>query len=179
MPKPPIVDTASPPPQTAETWAEVRAHEHVMRYRRSGTGRAILLLHAGESPDQPPFWPELLAVLDARFRVIAPQAPTPGMNVVGWLADFLEGLGLAGVAMLAANEFCTPAIELALLDADQIARVVLVPGGSGDTAGLSGSLATATRGTTVPLLVAHRSLPAEDAVPLVMRFLDGCSPVPP
>ena len=173
MPKPPVIDIA----HTAEMWAEVRAHEHVMRYRRSGTGEAVLLLHDGEADE--PFWPELLTVLDTHFRVIIPQAPAPGVDMVGWLGDFLEGLGLTDVALLVANELSTRAIELALLDADQIGRVVLVPSGQGDGAGLSGSLATATRRTTVPLLLVRRGLPAAEAVPLIARFLEGGSPTTP
>jgi hypothetical protein len=173
MPKPPVIDIA----HTAEMWAEVRAHEHVMRYRRSGTGRAVLLLHDGQGGE--PFWPELPPALDGRFRVIVPQTPALDVDIVGWLADFLEGLGLTDVGILVADELCTQAIELTLLDADQIGRIVLVPRGRGDAPGLTGSLATAARRTTVPLLVVRRGLPAEEALPVIGRFLDGGSPAPP
>jgi len=50
--------------------AEVRAHDLVMRYQRSGVGRPLLLLRASASPDA--LWPELEEQLVARFRVFTP-----------------------------------------------------------------------------------------------------------
>ena len=159
------------PARHETTWSEVRAHDHVMRYRRSGAGPAVLLLHPGEASDA--LWPELLHVLSSSFRIILPDLPDDADDVATWLADFLEGLGFAHVAVLAAAGFCLPALELALLDADQIARVVLVPGGRAEETGLDGALATGSRDTEVPLLVVRRGLPAGEALPLVTRFLAG------
>ena len=167
MPKLPA--SAARPP---ETWAEIHAHDHVMRYRRSGLGRAVLvLLHSADGPE--PLWPELVDALADRFRLIVPELPAAGADVAVWLTDFLEGLGTAGVVVIAADPFCIPALELALLDADQVARMVLVPGGQAEETGLDGALATTTRGASVPLLVVRRGLPAGEALPLVTCFLAG------
>lgn len=164
MPIPP--DAAALPP---ETWAEVRARDHVMRYRRSGAGPAVLLLCSADGPE--PLWPELLQLLATRSRLIVPEVPAAGADVASWLTDFLEGLGTARVAVVAAAPFCLPALELALLDRDQVARLVLVPGGGAEETGLGGVLTTATRPAPVPLLMVRRGLPAAEAMPLVMRFL--------
>ncbi len=171
MPKLPAF-AARPP----ETWAEVRAHDHVMRYRRSGVGRAVLVLRSADEPE--PLWPELADALAARFRVIIPEMPAAA-DVAAWLTDFLEGLGTASVAVVAAEPFCIPALELALLDADQVARLVLVPGGQAEETGLDGALATTTRGASMPLLVVRRGLSAGEALPLVMCFLTGTVMPPP
>ena len=159
------------PARHEPTWAEVRAHDHVMRYRRSGAGPAVLLLHAGEASDA--LWPELLHVLSSSFRVIVPDLPDDADDVAAWLADFLEGLGFARVAVLAAADLCLPALELALLDADQVSRVLLVPDGPAGETGLDAALATGARGADVPLLVVRRGLSAGEALPLVARFLAG------
>src|SRR6059058_4165774 len=101
------------PDRPQSSWSEVRAHDHVMRYRRSGVGPAVLLLHPGEESGA--LWPELLHVLSSSFRVIVPDLPDDADDTAAWLADFLEGLGFARVAVLAADGFCLPALELALL----------------------------------------------------------------
>jgi len=158
------------PDRFETTWSEVRAHDHVMRYRRSGVGPAVLLLHPGEASGA--LWPELLHVLSSSFRVIVPDLPEDAAAAT-WLADFLEGLGVARVAVLAADGFCLPALELALLDADQVSRVLLVPDGRAEETGLDGALAARSGGADVPLLVVRRGLPADDALPLVTHFLAG------
>ncbi len=165
MPNPSLA-AALPP---LDSWAEVRAHDHVMRYRRSGAGRAVLVLRSGDGPE--PLWPELVDALAARFRLIVPELPSAGADVAAWLTDFLEGLGTPGVAVVAADPFCIPALELALLDTDQVARMVLVPGGQVEETGLDGALATTARGASVPLLVVRRGLPAGEALLLVTCFL--------
>jgi len=159
------------PVRDETTWSEVRAHDHVMRYRRSGVGPAVLLLHPGEESGA--LWPELLHVLSSSFRVIVPDLPDDAGDAAAWLADLLEGLGFARVSVLAADGFCLPALELALLDADQVERVVLVPDGHAGETGLDGALQTGARGPDVPLLVVRRGLPADEALPLVTRFLAG------
>ena len=167
------------PARPADAWAEVRAHDQVMRYRRSGAGRAVLVLgapHGGNGANgihgangAGQLWPELPDALAARFRLIVPELPTAGADAA-WLADFLEGLGTPGVAVVAAEPFCTPALELACRDADQIARVVLVPL---TEAGGEWVLGTSARAAGVALLVVARELAAGEALPLVARFLAG------
>jgi pimeloyl-ACP methyl ester carboxylesterase len=167
MPNP----SAARPP---ESWAEVRAHDHVMRYHRSGVGPPILVLRTNVSADgAEPLWPELLAALAFHYRLIVPDVPATGEDVAAWLTDFLEGLGLAGIAVIAADRFCIAALELALLGLDQVARVVLVADGRAGEAGLDGALATTTPAASVPLLVVGRGLSAGEALPLVTRFLAG------
>ena len=183
MPNAPSPPTTPSIPNPAESWAEVRAHDHVTRYRRLGTGRAVLLLGAardgatdrGVPDEEPPLWPELSGAIAARFRLIVPEMPaaTACADVAVWLADFLEGLGTSGVSVVATDRLCMPALELALRDAEQVARVVLVARGRAEEPGLGGRLATATRQAVVPLLVVRRALPAAEALPLVTRFLAG------
>jgi hypothetical protein len=156
----------------AESWAEVRARDHVVRYRRSGLGRAVLVLVPPDHAD--PIWPELLDALAATFRLIVPEPPAAEPDAAAWLATFLEGLGASNVGILAAGCFCIPALESALAEADQIARIVLVPGGAGGgRPAANGVLETAIRDVGVPLLVVRRAQPADEVVPLVTEFLRG------
>jgi hypothetical protein len=164
------VDTA----HAAESWAEVRARDQVMRYRRVGVGRSVVLLLRSCEPAEP-LWRELLEALSVDFRLIVPEQPAPGADVAGWLAGFLEGLGMSNVAVLAADRFCLPAVELALVQGDQLARIVLVPDGA-DASGRGpccGKLETALGQAALPLLVVHRGHPASEIVPLVTGFLRG------
>ena len=150
--------------------AEVRAHDLVMRYQRSGVGRPLLLLRASASPDA--LWPELEEQLVARFRVFTPELPPDCEDVAAWVKDFLEGVGLDRVLVVAADPCCLSALELALLGAPQIERLVLVPGGLAGETGLDGTLATAYAGMSVPLLVVRRGLPPAEALPLLRQFLE-------
>ena len=91
--------------------------------------------------------------------------------MAAWVADFLEGLGLDRVAVLAAEPCCLSALELALLNAGQVERLVLVPAGAVGETGLDGTLATTLAGVSVPLIVVRRGLrrrgraPPVEAVP--------------
>ena len=153
----------------AGTLAEVRAHDQVMRYHRAGAGRPLVLLRAAAAPDA--LWPELEAQLIGRFRVFTPELPPDCDDVAAWVKDFLEGVGLDRVPLIAADPYCLSALELALLGADQIERLVLVPGGLAGETGLDGTLATAYAGVSVPLLVVRRGVPAAEALPLLSQFL--------
>ena len=153
----------------AETLAEVRAHDQVMRYRRAGAGRPLVVLRGVDDTDA--LWPELDAELVSRFRVVTPELPAECEDVAAWVADFLEGLGLDRVAVLAAEPCCLSALELALLHAGQVERLVLVPAGAVGETGLDGTLATTLAGVSVPLIVVRRGLPAAVALPLLRQFL--------
>ncbi|HEV7993727.1 MAG TPA: hypothetical protein VGP25_18010 [Gemmatimonadaceae bacterium] len=159
----------NPPPSTS--LAEVRAHDQVMRYRRAGAGRPIVVLRS--APDSEPLWPELEEWLAGAFRVITPEIPRSGADVARWLGDFLEGVGLEHVTLVATEGYCLPALELALLGADQIERLVLVPAGYADETGLAGTLATSLAGVAVPLLVVRRGLSAIEALPLLRHFMQS------
>ncbi|HVJ30385.1 MAG TPA: hypothetical protein VNA66_08785, partial [Gammaproteobacteria bacterium] len=90
------------PARGGEHWAEVRAHDQVMRYRRSGAGRALLLLRSAERADS--LWPELLEALASHFRLIVPDVPAHAGSAADWLVDFLEGIGMPGMGIVAADE---------------------------------------------------------------------------
>ena len=135
-----------------------------MRYRRSGAGRVVIVL--GPLGGEP--WPGLGDALAARFRVIEPDIPARAD--LAWLASFLEGLGMRGLSVIAADPWCVPLLQVANDDVERFARVVLVPDGDCDSAQ---SHRDAIAGSNVPLLVAPRSLPAADALIDVALFLDG------
>jgi pimeloyl-ACP methyl ester carboxylesterase len=159
--------TASPHP--TDSFAEVRAHDQVMRYRRAGAGRPLLVLRS--SLEAHPLWAELDAALVGAFRVLTPDLPLAGVDLAMWMRDFLEGVGLERVAVIADDALCITALEMVLLNAEQVERMVLVPAGTASETGLDGTLATSLAGVAVPLLVVRRGLSAREAVPLLMRFL--------
>jgi hypothetical protein len=161
----------------AESWAEVRTHGQVVRYQRAGAGPAVVLLRAASSPDA--LWREVTDALARCHRLIVPEAPAANGDGAGWITDFLEGLGLADVALIATDPFCIPALELALLGSEQISRVVLVPTGEVGETGLAGSLAASGYEVPIGLLVVRRGLAADEAVPLVAGFLRGDGVAPP
>ena len=154
------------PPQS-DSWAEVRAHDRVVRYRRIGTGRPVLALY---SPGDP-LWPELLQTLGAGYRLIVPQPPGAGADITPWLAGFLEGLGLSSVRILAADSFSIPALELALLDTAGISRMVLLAEGPAAPDAPRGFLRSAVGRTSVPLLLVRRAQPAGGMIALITDFL--------
>jgi pimeloyl-ACP methyl ester carboxylesterase len=127
------------------------------------------------APDSVPLWPELDESLAESFRVITPEVPATGADVAHWLSGFLEGVGLERVALVATDGFCLPALELALLGADHVERLVLVPAGHAGETGLDGTLATSLAGVAVPLLVVRRGLSSEEALPLLMQFLESAT----
>ena len=156
-------------PRPAAEWAEVRANDRVMRYRRAGTGRAIVLLLVSTPLEAP--WPELTASLGSRFRLIFPEPPSADTDVTHWLGDVLEGLGMANIGIVAAERFCIPTLELTLLGLDQVARVVLVPHGPAGEQSVEGALDAATGQALVPLIVIRDGQPVEESVRLITRFL--------
>jgi hypothetical protein len=82
-------------------------------------------------------------------------------------------LGVSNVIILAANRFCLPAVELALLEGDQVARIVLVPQGNGRAGEAAATLVTQTRQARVPLLVVPRGQAPSETVPVITGFLAG------
>ncbi len=159
----------SAPSPTIESWAEVRAHDQVMRYRRSGTGRPVLVHHSPEGPDS--LWPELLTTLGNGYRLIVPEPPAPDVDVTAWLTSFLEGLGTTSVRIVAADRFCIPALELALLEAVGITRMVLVATGPVAPDAPRGFLRSAIGRASASILVVRRGQPAEDGVAAITEFL--------
>jgi len=163
--------------RSAESWGEVRTRDFTARYRRSGAGRALLLLHSAESSEA--LWPEVLEILISGFRLVVPDPPPAETEVEPWLSLLLEGLGMSNVTVVASDGFCIAALERALLEPDRISRIVLVCRGRGSEGAVDGALdATTPRLASVPLLVLRRDRPATEIVPLVASFLaaDGTAP---
>jgi hypothetical protein len=156
---------------TSEPWAEVRASDRVMRYRRSGAGPTLLLLGYDEA-ESSPISTELVAALGARFRVIVPDVP-PRAGVTEWVTEFLEGLGTCEVAILAANHLCMPTIELAFRGIEQIKRLVLIPDGEPDDSTSEGAITAAVGASAIPVLIVRPGLGVAEALPLVTSFLGG------
>jgi hypothetical protein len=156
----------------SEPWAEIRAHDLVMRYRRLGVGRSFLFL---DSRSEPEICPELRDALAGDFRLIVPELPGTDVHLAGWLADFLEGIGASDVGIVAAERHCLTAIELALISVDQIARVVIVcPESRGHSrrfdAWEHGALESASRRVKVPMLLVHSGQSLDEIVALVRSF---------
>lgn len=151
-------------------WAEVRASDRVMRYRRSGTGPTLLLL--GAESESSPISTELVAALEERFRVIVPEVPVD-FTMTSWIAEFLEGLGTCEVAILAANHLCMPSIELAFRGVEQIKRLVLIPDGEPDDSTSEGAITAAIGTPAIPVLIVRPGLSVAEALPLVTTFLAG------
>jgi hypothetical protein len=145
--------------------------ERVTRYVRRGAGHPVLVLR--DEADDSPLWPALVDTLAQRYRVILPESPDGDAGWMAWIRGFIDGVGCLPVTLIAAGEFCPPALELALLDPDRLARLVLVPCGGAEETGLTGALATQPRSRALPVLVVRRESPAADAVALVERFVAG------
>lgn len=153
-----------------EAWSEIRTREHIVRYRRSGSGPALLLL---DSPaESGAIWPEVVDVLSAGRRLIVPEPPSPDTEVEPWLSVLFDGLGMSNVTVVASDGFCIAALERALLEPDRIARVILVCRGRGSEGGVRGAIDSVPHLATVPLLVLRRERPASEILPLVERFLE-------
>jgi hypothetical protein len=150
------------------SWAEVRAHGQVMRYQSRGTGQAVLVLFSDERDG---VWGTLLGVLAMRFRLILPELPRVDVDLSCWLTALLEGLGIASVRILAEGRFCAPSVELALLEAEQIAGLVLLTSDRDEKVRLAGARAAAIQRAEVPLLMVRREDSADVIGPLITGFL--------
>src|SRR5689334_15944938 len=106
-----------------DAWAEIRTREQVIRYRRVGSGLPVLVL-----AEQQEICPTVIRALTeaGAVRLIMPELPAEAVHVAGWAADFLEGIGATNVGLLATQSFAGAAIELAMLGADQITRLLIV-----------------------------------------------------
>lgn len=169
-----MTDTLADPKQKElNGWAEVRAHDRVVRYRRSGggAGPAILLLQPASSAA--PLWQELADMLGDGRRVIVPDPPADDSEVEAWLSALLEGLGVRNITVIATEGFCMAALERALLSPEQVGRVVMVCSGRGSEGAVDGTLATSVQSAAVPFLVLRRDRPASEILPVVESFLRG------
>jgi hypothetical protein len=112
------------------------------------------------SADFSPFWAALVAGLDGRFRVIAPEPPPEETDLAAWLASLLEGLGTSVIRVVAGDRFHTPALEIAHADPDQVAGLVLVA-----------EQTPRVRVTSVPVLVVDGKEPADKLGERIRDFL--------
>jgi hypothetical protein len=156
-----------------ECWSEVRANDQVIRYRRCGAGRTVLVLR----PDSPQAedsssFSSLLDALGAQFRLLIPELPAGGTDPAGRLALFLDGLGITDVAVLAFGDRCLPALELAFLGGDQIGRLALVTEGQAGLPDLEGALVTAP-GQALPLVLVRDGGRGAEDLPTLVGFLGG------
>jgi hypothetical protein len=154
------------PPISEEGWAEVRARDRVVRYRRTGTGPIVLLL----AHEDTRLRDGLVRAMSENFRLLDPDISETEIKVAECLAEFLEGLGTTTVNVVAVGRFCIPALELALRDGDQIGRVVLIPDGEECEAASEGAIATTSRRVSMPLLIVRGVAPTA-VLPLVTQFL--------
>lgn len=112
----------------ALTRATVYAGATATEYVRAGCGAPVLLLaERGADP--------LLTALGARFRVIAPElpcrvvTPEPGTSAPPfsvWLRDFLDGLGIARVDVVATEAYGVRALSYCLVDPARVGRIALL-----------------------------------------------------
>lgn len=159
------------PHPSASAWAEVRANDHVVRYRRSGGGPIAILL---ADDDQALPWPGLDSALERRHRLLIPRFPG-GNGVMGedGLGGFLEGLGARAVSIIVVHQpLVTPVIALALRQPDVIARIAIVTDttiAEGTPVGLLRDEAADLSPTR--LLLLPRALDAVEAIPALLGFL--------
>lgn len=151
-------------------WSEVRAADHVTRYMRLGGGSespVVILVSSSETTN---IWPELYESLAAGRRVYIPDLPDDA-TFSQRLSAFLDGLGLGTATLVAPGGFCGPALEFALLSPDRLRDLVLVPAGSAEETGLTGTLNSAQPKREIPVLLVRRDTLAADAVELVSAFV--------
>ena len=104
--------------------AEVRVGEHVTRYVRRGTGPSVVLVGADANTN--PVVLPLLTKLAPNHRLIVPQTPTVD-DLASWLRGFIEGLGLAEIALITGDAPAAAAAELAAADDFTIRKLVVLP----------------------------------------------------
>ncbi|MHB1327857.1 MAG: alpha/beta fold hydrolase [Gemmatimonadales bacterium] len=150
--------------RTGNFRAVVRAGNTATEYVRSGSGRPVILLTQAANPL--PLWNAVIEAVAERYRLIAPDV-TPGTDDFAvWLGQFLDGLGLTRVLVLADGPMSAPAIGYAMLDPDRVARLIVItptaPPGAEPLTDAPGS----------PMIIGEgRSI--EDIVGDVLRVLDG------
>lgn len=142
----------------------------VTRYVRRGVGPPVVLLRREDGPHGE-LWPALVETIAERCRVIIPEVPDADAEFGSWMRGFLDGVGLPPVTLIAAGTLCVPALEFALLDADRLSGLLLVPAGRAEETGLTGALGTTERTGALPVLVVRRECPAVEALALIDRFV--------
>ena len=156
-------------PISSDPWAEVRANDRVTRYRRIGTGRPVLVLHSGDDGSE--LWPGLLETLGGSYRLIVPEAPPADADVAGWVADFLEGLGTTSVRIVASGRFALPSLELTLIEAVAVPRLVLIADGPATSETPRGFLRSTHGRASASVLIVRRDQGPAEGVAAIADFL--------
>lgn len=164
-----MTQSLASPTDAVNVTAEVRAHDRVVRYRRSGnTGPHLLLVVADSTSD---LWPEFPRLLADRFRLLMPDLPEPAAEATRSLRCLLDGLGASGVSLLAAGRHCDAALALVLSGDESVGRVVLVPELSDDQFADPAEAVAAPRVAKAPIYVVSRRLSADEAMERVTEYL--------
>ena len=93
-------------------------------YLRAGSGEAVVLLTQDHGDDGAY---AAFASLARNARVIAPYVPAK-LPFGEWLRDFLDGLGLTSVTLVADAPMSSRACDYAALDPMRVSKVSLLPG---------------------------------------------------
>jgi len=140
--------------------SEVRVNGIVMRYRRLGSGKALVALAL-----EPEILRHVVAQAARTHRVLVPETPLPADDLTAsWLREFMDGLGLTRVAIIADETFGIAALELAMIDHDRIASLVVVSPGADEAGALAGSLTGPVTETRVRVLLVRATPETADAV---------------
>ena len=161
--------------RSAPVRAEVLAAGLRAPYLRTGAGRpAIVLLPArGDGDGRWPALAEHLArALGGRCRLIVPDAPPAAEGLGAWLAAFADGLGVAGVGLVVAEPLADAARDLAVLEPELVARLVVLRQARGGDGAVPRFARVEREG--IPLL--ELAIPAADAergegLELLLHFL--------
>jgi hypothetical protein len=141
-------------------YAEVRVGEHVTRYVRRGTGSAVVLV--GTDATTNPVVCPLIETLAPKHRLIVPQPPPTATDLGGWLRAFIEGIGLAEVALIAGQSSAHAATDLAASDDFTIRKLVVLPTAASNGNGIHAS---------DRILWVDASWPPTDAVARIATFI--------
>lgn len=155
----------------SDSFAQVRSADYTTRYIRVGAGQPVIVVDATMSPES--LWPDLIGRLTDGRRLIIPEVQGGPDRFTPWLRSFLDGMGLPPVILVAAGDLCLASLEFALLEAERVERLLLVPSGSAEETGLVSVMTPSVGSKTVAMLVIRRDCPAEEAIPLIERFLRG------
>lgn len=158
----------NPQATATEAWSEVRAAGRSVRYRRTGTGRPVLLIAPPGGAGDP--WAGLAEALAAGHRVLVPELPSDCHALAPDLSLLLEGIGARDLSIVVVGMSAAAALEVVLRDADRIARLVVIADSDGPE-DLEGTLASTVGAAPVPLLIARRATPAALAIPRILEFL--------
>jgi pimeloyl-ACP methyl ester carboxylesterase len=91
--------------------AEVRVGNLTTRYRRTGSGRPVVVLQPPHDADADS---SLLAeLLSEHCRVIVPELPSGVTDAATWLRDFLDALGIERAAVVVPEQLGIAALALA------------------------------------------------------------------